>query len=307
MSKPILVVGAGGFIGTHLVRALHGQGHAVLALSPRPCAALPLGVENIVARPQTPPDFQTLLERCGSVVYLASASTPGLTAGRPLYELQFNLQPLISLLEALQTAPHCDLVYLSSGGTLYGDTGATPAAETDPILPRSYYGAGKAAAEHFIHAWSGQFRNKTTIVRPSNIYGPGQSLRNGFGIIPTAFDKILTHRPLTIWGDGTSVRDYLHIEDFTRLCMQLLANPMPAGTQIINAASGQGLNVNKLLDEIELVTSHQIERRHDAQRAVDIAHIVLDNRKAKRLYDWRPQIAINEGLAKSWTWYCTQH
>lgn len=303
MSEAITVIGAAGFVGRHMVRALAGAGHRVLALSR---AALPdslPGVEQITGTFDRPGDYLYCLSRSAVVVHAASASTPGSTAGQPLSELRINLGPTLALIEALQETPGCRLVYLSSGGSLYGNTAAGAATEEHLLRPRSYHGAGKVAAEHFIRAWAAQFRGRAVILRPSNLYGPGQSLRSGFGIVPTAFDKILRHEPLTVWGDGLSVRDYLYIDDFVELCRAVIAAPMRPGVDVVNAASGIGVSVDELLRAIETVTGRTLARHYDPTRPVDLLQVTLDIGKAGSRYGWRPATPLAEGLARTWQWY----
>lgn len=305
MNDRVLVVGAGGFMGTHLVRALHAQGRAVTALTRGEGARFPDGVEHRTRAPETAVDCAALLRDCVAVAWLAGRTTPGSSANRPLVEIDDNLRPLMLLLEALQAQPQCDLLYISSGGTLYGDIANRAARETAALRPKSYYGAGKAAAEFFIGACRHQYGGGATVLRPSNVYGPGQTRRNGFGIIPAAFDALLDQNTLTVWGDGEAVRDYLYIDDFTALCLQILARPMPAGLRPFNASSGEGVSLNRLLDRIEQVTDTRLTRHHQAGRTGDVARVVLDNTGARTAFDWRPATPLDDGLARTWTWYAS--
>ena len=303
MNDRVLVVGAGGFMGTHLVRALHAQGRPVTALTRGQSARFPDGVEHRASTRASAVDCAALLRDCAAVAWLAGSTTPGSSANRPLVEIDDNLRPLMMLLEALQAQPQCNLLYVSSGGTLYGDITDRAARETASLRPKSYYGAGKAAAEFFIGAYVNQYGGGATVLRPSNVYGPGQTRRNGFGIIPTAFDALLEQKKLTVWGDGEAVRDFLYIDDFTALCLQTLALPMPEGLRLFNASSGEGVSLNHLLDRIEHVTGARLTRHHQAGRAGDVARVVLDNTGARAAFDWRPATPLDDGLARTWTWY----
>lgn len=306
MNDAILLLGAHGFVGTALTRALAATGAPVIAVGRQPGGNPVAGITTVPAAFTEPAQFAEWLPRCRAVVHLASASTPGSSAGKPLLELDHNLRPTFALLEALQTHPHCELLYLSSGGTLYGDAETSPATERDVIRPKSYYGAGKAAAEHFITAWSAQFGGHATILRPANLYGPGQGTRQGFGIIPTAFDALRANTPLTVWGDGSTVRDYLYIGDFVALCLAILARPMPAGTQVLNASSGTGLSLNELFAHIENVAGRPLQRRYVPSRSVDVSRIVLDAGRALRHYDWHAGTPIDAGLAAAWQWHSSE-
>ena len=303
MTDPIVVFGANGFVGRHLVNRMASNGERVIALvgSAEPYS-IP-NVEIVAGSFDTPGAFLSSLTKARAVIHVASRSTPGRTAGKPMAELDENLVPTLALLEALQDTPQCELLYVSSGGAMYGDTGMNTTHEQDLIRPKSYYGAGKAAAEHFIHAYAAQYDRAATILRPSNLYGPGQSMRNGFGIIPTAFHRIQSGEALDIWGNGSAVRDYLFIDDFIALCLQVLSSPMPKGVQLFNAARGEGVSLNTLIGMIQDVTGQQLETRYDISRSVDVAKIVLNSDKARNQFDWAPHVSLSEGISLTWQWW----
>ncbi|GLQ47107.1 NAD-dependent dehydratase [Dyella lipolytica] len=305
MSEHILVFGAGGFVGRHLVRALVEQGHKVIAISHHPITFGEAGVETVIGELNKPEQFAPLIDRSRVVVHLASRSTPGNSAGRVMAELQNNLQPTFALLEALQDKPKTELLYLSSGGSLYTTAPTELTTESATTHPRSYHGAGKAAAEHFIFAWCSQFGGAATVLRPSNIYGPGQTERAGFGIVPTSFGKIVRGEHLTVWGDGTAIRDYLYIDDFLSLCMAILTSPMPPGMRVLNAASGIGISLNDLFKVLENVTGRQLPRIYDAGRKVDALRVVMDVALAHEYYGWEPLTSLHEGLRQTWDWFTT--
>ena len=305
MSDHVLVVGASGFIGRHLVRALSSHGEKVIAITRRPADQDTRHVENINAELVEPEQYARLLDRCRAVAYLASRSTPGSSAGRPVDEVQENLLPLASLLQAMQSKPQVGLLYLSSGGSLYESTPGEPATEATQIQPHSYHGAAKVAAEYFIRAWSQQYGGRATLLRPSNLYGPGQIERPGFGIVPACFGRVTRGETLTVWGDGSAVRDYLYIDDFVSLCMAVLETPMSTGVHAYNASSGIGVSLNELLRLVELVAGKPLSRSYELHRAVDATHIVMDPGAARSRYDWMPMIPLEEGLKKTWDWFNT--
>ena len=152
MPERILVIGAGGFIGHALVQELATAGHQVIAVGRTPIRELPPGTTSDTIDLGQSAALGRLLERSDSVIYLAAASTPGSTAGRPLKEMELNLRPALTLLQALQDFSNLPLLYVSSAGALYTGTNERQLGETDIPEPRSYHGAGKIAAEHFIGA-----------------------------------------------------------------------------------------------------------------------------------------------------------
>lgn len=301
--QTVMVLGAGGFIGRHLAERLAAQGHEVVAATRTVAKFSHPGIHNIVADYDDASHFSSLVPRCGLVIHAASNSTPGSSAAQP--QLDGNLRTTLALVESLQPAPGCRLLYLSSGGTLYGDR-ESPASEGDLLRPRSYHGAGKAAAEHFINAWSEQYGGTAVILRPSNIYGPGQAARSGFAIIPTALDCATRNMPLTLWGDGQSVRDYLYIDDFVALCDAALEAPLAPGSHVFNATSNNDIALDALIDRIDHVTGRPLQRIYRPARPADIHRSMADSAAARHAFGWRPVVSIDDGLHRTWQWLRTQ-
>lgn len=303
MPDRVLVLGAGGFVGRALAAALAAQGVPVVAVggSQAPPGASIHHPGHVAADA----DLAALLEGVRAVVHCATASTPGSTAGAPMRELTGNLSLTARLLEALHARP-VDLLYLSSGGSLYAGSDV-PADEAAAVRPRSYHGAAKRAAECFIGAWSAQTGGRAVVLRPSNIYGPGQTGRAGFAIIPTAFDRLLRDVPLAIWGDGSARRDYVYIDDLVGLCTMVLSRRFPEGTTIVNACAGRSTPLNVLLDAIEAVSGGTLRRDYEPSRVVDAPAIEMDAALALQLYGWRHATSLEDGLARTWAWYRAWH
>jgi UDP-glucose 4-epimerase len=306
VNDSILILGAGGFVGQHLVRALAQRDEHVIAVTRRPVDLGGVNIEQVICELSEPEHFKPLIERSRVVVHVATASTPGSSAGRPLAELNGNLRFTLALLEAMQAAPQTNLLYLSSGGSLYAVGSEESASETAVVDPRSYHGAGKVAAEHFIRAWSSQCGSAATLLRPSNLYGPGQAERRGFGIVPTGFGKIVRGETLSVWGDGSAVRDYLYIDDFIALCLAAVDAPMSEGVRTFNASSGVGVSLNELFVAMEAASGKPLHRSYDVGRAVDASRIVMDSGYALRVYDWSASTSLQEGLRRTWQWFTSQ-
>ncbi|GGY15894.1 NAD-dependent dehydratase [Rhodanobacter panaciterrae] len=305
MSDRILILGAGGFVGIHLARMLAERGEQVIAVSRQPIDLALANVEIVIGEPDESDHFLPLVKRSRAVIHTASRSTPGSSAGHAMAELQHNLRPTVALLQALQAHPQTNLLYLSSGGSLYATAPEELATESSPVRPRSYHGAGKIAAEHFIGAWCSQYGGGATILRPSNIYGPGQHERTGFGIVPTGLGKISRGETLTVWGDGSATRDYLYIEDFVALCIATLATPMSGGARVLNAASSVGVSLNELFNVMEAVTGRPLQRSYDTGRSVDTPRVVMDANLARQHYGWSATTSLHEGIANTWAWFNT--
>jgi UDP-glucose 4-epimerase len=302
MNDAVLILGAGGFIGHHLARTIADGGREVIAATRLPVAFGHPGVRNVTAPWDDPSQFAHWLPHCAAVVHAASSSTPGSSAAQP--QLDGNLRTTLALIEALQAVPR-RLLFLSSGGTLYGDR-TEPAREDDPLRPRSYHAAGKIAAEYFIHAWADQYDGDAVILRPSNVYGPGQTSKRGFGIVATAFEHALSNTPLTILGDGRTVRDYLYVDDLADAVHKVLDTRLLPGAPACNLSSGSALELNALLDRIDRITGRPLQRVFQPARPIDIRSIALDNSRAKALFDWEPAVDLEDGLERTWEWHQQQ-
>lgn len=293
----ILIVG-GGFLGRALALKLAGAGHRVSVLSPRAGEARwPDGVAVVSGRQEDDVLAGRLLAAHTMVIHAAWGTTPGSSANRPPLEAEKGLNPFLAFLEMLQRFPETRLLFLSSGGTVYGDPADLPVPESAPQRPLSCHGAGKAAAELFLGLRAPE---KTLILRPSNIYGPAQPLRSGFGVVRHLLRCAEEGIPFQLWGDGRQVRDYLFIDDFTEGTLQLISRPGLHG--VFNIGSGNGTTLRDLIGLIEAETGRAI--RIDAQpaRSADVARIVLDITRIRDATEWMPAVGLKDGIARMRRW-----
>ncbi|MFC5440847.1 NAD-dependent epimerase/dehydratase family protein [Rhodanobacter ginsenosidimutans] len=300
MADSILVLGASGFIGRNLTRSLAERGIPVIAVSRSGDVPHHALIEQVIGDLREPEQLDLLLQRSRAVVHLATTSTPGTSAARPLHEVETNLHLTAALLQALHEHPQVDLLYMSSGGSLYADTTTQPSSESARLQPRSYHGATKLASETFIAAWCSQSGGKATILRPSNVYGPGQPERKGFGVIPAAFGTMLRGETLHVWGDGSAQRDYVYIDDLVELCALVLTNPMPAGVRTFNACSGTSVSLNELFGIMESVAGQPLQRSYEPGRVVDASCIAMDPTLAAQAYGWQHGTSLEAGIRQTW-------
>ncbi|NID05217.1 NAD-dependent epimerase/dehydratase family protein [Luteibacter jiangsuensis] len=299
MKPTLLVAGASGFIASHLLSRLQNVGYGVVTLSRRPFVFG--NTKSVVARNLTADGYTELLRNVDGIVWLAGASTPSSSAGRPLAELDDNLRPLLELMEASIGLTPKRMVFVSTGGAIYGDVRERNATETSHVEPKAYYSAGKAAAEAFLSAWAHEGKHSVTVLRPSNVYGPGQPYRRGFGIVPTVFHSAMTGEPVVIRGDGQAIRDYLYVSDLIDLIMNVLGQPATMGTHTFNASSSIPVPLNQLLDLIDEITGKPVLREYRPASPYDVDRVVLDNSKACETFGWAPRVGLRDGLERSWS------
>lgn len=279
--EDVMLLGGAGFIGSALARRLEQEKIAA----------------HIVGR-QDAERLENMLPQCGTVIHLASSTTPGSSANRPSDELD-NLRPTLNLLDRLHGQKDIHLIFVSSGGTVYGNPTRNPVSEDAPFAPRSYHGAGKMAQEGFLQAFRSA-GNTATILRPSNAYGPGQDLRRGFGFVRTMLECARSGSPLEIWGDGEAVRDFVYVEDVAEAIVLAIGNRADNGTY--NVGSGQGHTLNEALALAQRVTGMEITTRYKPAREGDVRGVVLDVARIHTAFGWQPRIKLEEGLRRTWEW-----
>jgi len=292
----ILLVG-GGFIAQALLRQLAADGREVHVLSRRTTDAdSSLGYWR-QGDLQDRDDLLRLLANCGTVVHLASTTTPSVSAQQPMLEAG-NLLPTLALLEVLQDFPETHLIYFSSGGTLYGNPDTLPVSESALVRPVSFHGAGKAAQEAFLHVLRTQGR-AVTILRPANAYGPGQPLKNGFGLVRTVLEHLHRGTAIEIWGDGQAVRDYVFVDDVAFACRMMIDRPGDCETY--NVGSGVGHSIDELVALAGKVSGRAPCLIHRPGRPGDVSKVVLSVDKLRAL-GWTPATSLDAGLSQTWAW-----
>lgn len=300
-SERVLLVGGGGFIGQALAQRLAGAGREVHVLSRHADGGM--SVSGIVRHRACQSDAAAvapLLDRCDTVIHLASETTPGASAAVPTLDVRANLAPLASFIEILAASPLRRVVFLSSGGAIYGNPARLPVAEDHPLHPLSYHAAGKAAAELLLGTFARQSGTALAILRPANVYGPGQPLRAGFGFVRTLLEKARLGAPVEIWGDGRQVRDFLYIDDLVEACVRLIDAPAVVG--VFNAGAGTGVALLDLVDLVRAVTGQTLPVKLLPERGIDVAGITLDCQKLHETLAWRAGVPLAEGVSRTWHW-----
>lgn len=168
------------------------------------------------------------------------------------------------------------------------------------MWPLSNYGVGKVAVEGFLRVYGRQHGERVTILRPSNVYGPGQPLREGFGVIRAMLEYARGGAAMEFWGDGETVRDFLFIEDWVEACWRLLAPEAQAG--IYNIGAGEGCSLNSLRAIVERVTGRELRVCWRPARSVDVRGVVLDSTRLRQATGWAPQVTLEQGIGEMWDW-----
>lgn len=297
----ILVVGGAGFIGCHLVREFTATGHKVTVMgrSAAPARPLPAGVAYVCGSIEDPVRLRAAIADTDAVAHLASATVPSTGDKNPLADVRENLIGTLNLLCAMIEAGVHRLLYLSSGGTVYGVPQTVPLHESHPLNPVCSYGVVKVAVESYLEVFARNHGLRYVTIRASNPYGPFQGNVGVQGIISTYLNRIYDHKPLEIWGDGSIVRDHVYVEDLARLCAAALESDR---TGVYNCGSGVGTSVAHIVDLVREVTGSSVEIIHRPARVFDVPASVLTASKAMEDFDWRPQVELWDGISRTWRW-----
>ncbi len=299
-----LIIGGKGFIGSHLVDRLlqRGQSVKVYDRGLNECRAMPAGVEYAEGELGNLGLLKEAVEGMEVVYHLASTTLPKTSNDDPIYDVRSNLVDTIQLLEACVAGGVRKVIFPSSGGTVYGVTQTVPVSETHPTNPLSSYGIVKLAIEKYLRLFNHLHGLDYTVLRISNPYGPYQNPLGQQGVISVFLRRIYTGQPITIWGDGSVIRDYLYISDL----VDALETVAQAETQnkLFNIGSGCGTSLNELIEFMSTVVEERPTVEYLPSRVLDVPTSVLDVSRARRELGWKPKTDLAEGIARTWDWLC---
>jgi UDP-glucose 4-epimerase len=296
-----LVYGGNGFIGSHLVDSLINDGHRVRVLDRYPekhRAPLP-NVEYYRATFGDTAIIAEALKDVDIVYHIASTTVPSTSNEDPISDIESNLVGTVRLLNLMVKTGIKRLVFLSSGGTVYGNTDVTAISEEHPLKPICSYGVVKLAIENYLNMYKELYGLLPIILRPSNAYGPRQGHIGTQGFIFSLLSKVKEREPLIVWGDGSVVRDYVYVEDLVRLC-SLAGSSELTGT--FNASSGYGYSVSEVIDVILKTLGVELTVAFQNGRPFDVRKVILDCSKAEKVFGWRASTGLSEGILKTWSW-----
>jgi UDP-glucose 4-epimerase len=186
------------------------------------------------------------------------------------------------------------LIFLSSGGTVYGNPLYTPIDENHPTQPRSSYGIVKLAIEKYCYLYNELHDMKTVVLRLSNPYGPGQLGTGIQGAVPVFTHKALSGEPIEVWGDGSVIRDYIHIDDVSAAIISAIEYQ---GTEtVFNIGSGLGTSINEIIVAIEQSLEQKVKVNYLPARALDVSVSVLNIAKAAKELEWTPKVLFESGI-----------
>jgi UDP-glucose 4-epimerase len=310
ISKPnIAVLGGLGFMGSHICRELVRRDQQVrifdkLYTSHELIADLERSLEIVEGDMSRPSDVLDAIGDVQTVIHLIHTTRPGSSMDDPSFDISSNVVATIKWLTLLPRTTVKRILFVSSGGTVYGNPQNIPINEEHPTNPVCSYGIAKLAIEKYIAMYASIFNLDYCLLRPSNVYGEGQRLNVGQGIIGVLADRALRGESIEIWGTGKNLRDYLHVQDLVSAMMLLLE--YHGAHRIFNVSSGEGRSVVEIVSLLSEHLSMCPDVIHKPDRGFDVPANVLDSSQLRAETGWRPEVGLSEGIARTVDWVKTK-
>ncbi|TFC49474.1 NAD-dependent epimerase/dehydratase family protein [Cryobacterium sp. TMT2-17-1] len=292
-----VVIGANGFIGSHLVDSLAAGGHSVTAFdrfsSQQPTFTAP-GVRVLQGEFLSRSDLEGAVDGQDYVFHFLSTTSPATAESDPTLDIRTNVAQTVELLESAATAGIKRFYFASTGGAIYGPQGKAEYSEMDRALPISPYGIGKLSIEHYLHYFKATHGLESTALRISNPYGTRQKPNKKQGLIPIALRQISLGRPVIRLGNGLMVRDYVYVEDLVRMVTPMVG--VDTEFDLYNLGSGIGYSVTDIINSLHRVTGidFAVEERPAPPTFVD--RVVLDTERYRAEFGTADMTELDEGV-----------
>lgn len=311
MSRRAVILGAGGFIGSHLAARLLASGWAVTGVVRDPddphtasrLAGIAGDIELVAGHAADPSLLAGVVAGADAVFPFAGRSGAASSMSEPAADLAANGAGQLAVLEALrQHNPDARVVFPGSR-LQYGRCARLPVGEDQPQRPLSIYGVHKVLGEEYHRLYWNTYGIPSTILRISNPYGPGQDRPDGrFGVVGTFLARAGRDEDITVYGGGTQLRDYLYISDLTALCELAVTRPEAVG-QVFNASGPEPVRLRAMAECVVATVGRGrvIDAEWPAaEGAVETGDYFGDTRRAAELLGWSPTVGLGAGLARTW-------
>lgn len=299
-----LILGGGGFIGSHLCERLINLGHKVRIFErPGPLGSAHLKHESLEWYKgdfTNSKDVSEAIKDCEIVFHLISTTLPKSSNENPIYDVESNVIGTLHLLEAALREKIRKVIFISSGGTVYGTPRSIPLEENHPCDPLCSYGISKLAIEKYLYLYNVLHGLDYCVLRVANPYGERQKPNASQGAVAAFLHKVVHRQPIEVWGDGSVVRDYIYIGDVIDALLK--AANYQGNQHLFNIGSGKGLSLREMIAEMQKLVDEPINVKYLPGRPFDVPISVLGISRAQADLNWQPQTPFAEGLRLTFQW-----
>ena len=293
--RSVLITGGAGFIGSHIADRLVESCQVTVLdnLSSGSREYVPAEAELIKADIRDESALKDALQGVDTVFHQAALVSVTESVERPIESHEINLDATLKLLEL---APDSADILLASSTAIYGEPTSLPVDEAEPKAPASPYGLDKLSADHFFRLYHQLYDLNTTALRYFNVYGPRQRSGQYGGVISIFVDQALSGEPITVHGDGTQTRDFVHVDDIVDA--NIRAAKATTGGEAFNIGTGTEVSILELAETVREMVDVDVEITHESARSGDIDRSRSDISKAKRELDFSPTVALEDGIER---------
>jgi UDP-glucose 4-epimerase len=299
-----LVTGGGGFIGSHIVRALVRHGERVRVLdngfsgNERRISDVLSDVEWLDCDVRDEEAVRRACHGVEVVLHQAAVASVPRSIAEPAMTHATNLTGTLNVLVGAQRAG-ARRVVLASSAAVYGDLPGSPKSESMPVRPLSPYAAHKLAGEQYCRIWQELYSLETVALRYFNVFGPAQDPESEYAaVIPKFISRTLAGQPLTVYGDGTQSRDFIYVDNVVEVNLRAAMWPQAAG-KVMNVGTGVGTTLNCLVTELGRILGCELQPVYAAPRVGDIRESVADIMLLQDTLAYEPTVSFAEGLERT--------
>jgi UDP-glucose 4-epimerase len=297
----VVVIGANGFIGSHLVDELAARGHTVRAFdrfSSDYVAFTAPAVQKIAGDFMNQADLADAVRGQDYVFHFLSTTTPATAENDPTVDIRTNLASTVELLQQSVDAGVRKVFFASTGGAIYGRQADLDLSETLQPLPVSPYAIGKLAIEGYLRYFTTKFGIETVSFRISNPYGTRQRPNKRQGVIPIFLHRIAQGLPLTVLGDGSMTRDYVFVKDVVEMVAATVDRE--TASPVYNIGSGRGATISELLEVMTRVTGRTPVLEYKPSPATYLERAVLDTSLYRAEFGHDEFVSLKAGIEQTW-------
>lgn len=302
MRKKCLLLGGAGFIGKNLALYLLEQGYELTVYD--------MSVTHAFTEEQLQQmkyyerelfkdeDLEAVIEGQDVVIHLVSSINPATSMVHPERCYANDVAKTVEILETMRKKNVNKMIFISSGGTVYGNIPKENYTEDMPLYPRNHYGIAKATIEKIILMYNEIYKTDHVILRIANPYGRGQMSKKGVGAVTAFAEQILSDEEISIWGDGSTVRDYIYIEDVVNMIGKFIEYHNDSDNEVYNIGTGRGTSLNELVALLEEKIGKKAKVVYEHNREIDAQRNVLNMDKTFGAIGNVIQYPIEKGISR---------